>query len=152
MNNHQKKIYAEFLKRQKLIDVTKKTNKIIINPESISENIRDVLTLISQNKHFKPDRKAFLKQAQIEILKKWSKRRKYLRDYNMKMVEHKHLVYNNPIADKQNKSHDDGGDIEDYMLFDDTERYRNDNRKRIKSGYDTNKKHRNWRKPYHKVI
>jgi hypothetical protein len=133
MNQHQKRTYARFLKRQKLIDLAKKPNVIILNPKSISENIIPKGSLT-------PSKKPYLTDKKLKILKKWSKRRKLLRYYTLELVEHRHFVYNNPIADTQIKDEDDN-DIKDYMLFDDTEkRTKNNIRKRMSQGYDTNKK------------
>jgi hypothetical protein len=134
MNQHQKSTYARFLKRQKPIDLAKKPNVIILNPKSISENIipKGFLT---------PSKKPYLTDKKIEILKKWSKRRKLLRYYTLELVEHKHFVFNNPIADTQIRGEEDDDDISDYMLFDDTEKQTKSNiRKRMRQGYETNKR------------
>ena len=65
MNQHQKSTYARFLKRQKLIDLAKKPNVIILNPKSISENIIPKGSLT-------PSKKPYLTDKKIEILKNWS--------------------------------------------------------------------------------
>jgi hypothetical protein len=133
MNQHQKRTYARFLKRQKPIDLAKKPNIIILNPKSISENIIPKGSLT-------PSKKPYLTDKKLKILKNWSKKRKLLRYYTLELVEHRHFVFNNPIADSQIQDEDEN-DIKDYMLFDDTEKLTIGNiRKRMRQGYDTNKR------------
>jgi hypothetical protein len=132
MNQHQKSTYVKFLKRQKPIDLAKKPNEIVLNPKSMSEDI-------VPKGYLNPSKKPYLTDRKLQILKNWSKKRKLLRYYTLELVEHRHFVFNNPIADSQIQDEDEN-DIKDYMLFDDTEkRTKNNIRKRMRQGYDTNK-------------
>jgi hypothetical protein len=90
--------------------------------------------------YLNPSKKPYLTDRKLQVLKNWSKKLKMLRYYTLELVEHRHFVYNNPIADTQIIDEDEN-DIKDYMLFDGTEKQTKSNiRKRMRQGYDTNKR------------